>query len=70
MDKFEGIMAEKGAELEKVSEDINRIKNEWFPKLEELVEKINSNFSNYFKKMKCAGEVSLSLPENQVCTMN
>lgn len=65
-EKFTNLLAEKGEELEKVTQEINTVKNVWLPMLENLVEKINGNFSNYFNKMKCAGEVSLNIPDNQV----
>ncbi|XP_058792958.1 structural maintenance of chromosomes protein 5 [Phymastichus coffea] len=49
----------KETELRTVSEEIDQVKQKWLPMLNELVEKINRNFSYCFTKMKCAGEVSL-----------
>lgn len=57
---------EKGAKFEKVTENINEIKNDWYSKLSTLVDKININFRNYFQKMRCAGEVSVSQGDNQL----
>ncbi|XP_014204116.1 structural maintenance of chromosomes protein 5 [Copidosoma floridanum] len=64
IDTLEGVIKEKDAELTKVTEEISRTKNEWYPSLSALVDKINNNFSNYFSKMKCAGEVSLCHGDN------
>lgn len=46
----------------------NRIKelhNKWFPKLCEIIENINDNFSKFMSSMSYAGEVQL-LRENEV----
>ncbi|XP_067207450.1 structural maintenance of chromosomes protein 5 [Linepithema humile] len=55
---------EKTVELEKISKEIEELKKKWLQPLEELVEKINANFSAYFAAMDCAGEVTLSHGEN------
>lgn len=34
-------------------------KERWFNPLKQLVEKINGKFSDFFRSMKCAGEVDL-----------
>lgn len=60
------MIKQQDEELNKISEEINKIKDEWLPSLNALVDKINSNFSNYFTKMKCAGEVSLIHSDNPV----
>lgn len=51
--------------LEKQRTDTENIKQEWLPPLQELISKINNNFSHFFSSMKCAGEVDLNIPENQ-----
>ncbi|XP_071557366.1 structural maintenance of chromosomes protein 5 [Temnothorax nylanderi] len=50
--------------LEKMTTEIENLKEKWLYPLEQLVEKINSNFSSYFFAMDCAGEVTLSHAEN------
>ncbi|KAL7298761.1 hypothetical protein TKK_0008507 [Trichogramma kaykai] len=52
--------------LARVTQEIEKIKECWLPLLITLVDRINANFSAYFKRMKCAGEVSLSIPENDM----
>lgn len=52
--------------LEKMTKDIEKLKEKWLRPLEQLVEKINTNFSSYFFAMDCAGEVTLSHGENVV----
>lgn len=52
--------------LEKMTKEIEKLKEKWLRPLEQLVEKINTNFSSYFFAMDCAGEVTLSHGENVV----
>lgn len=52
--------------LEKMTKEIEKLKEKWLQPLEQLVEKINTNFSSYFFAMDCAGEVTLSHGENVV----
>ncbi|XP_071634268.1 structural maintenance of chromosomes protein 5 [Temnothorax longispinosus] len=52
--------------LEKMTTEIENLKEKWLYPLEQLVEKINSNFSSYFFAMDCAGEVTLSHGENNL----
>ena len=47
-------------------EEIEDIKTRWIDPLQELISKINKNFSSFFKSMQCAGEVDLHVPENPV----
>ena len=47
-------------------EKIEEIKRQWLDPLRELMEKINENFGYFFSCMKCAGEVDLSVPANEV----
>ena len=67
MESLDEIIKDKEQELTNITEEIVKIKDEWLPMLENLVGKINNNFSNYFSKMKCAGEVSLIQGEKLVC---
>lgn len=52
--------------LEQMTKEIEKLKEKWLNPLEQLIEKINSNFSSYFFAMDCAGEVTLSHGENVV----
>lgn len=47
-------------------EDMNTMVDSWIQPLEELVEKISKNFSEYFKKIGCAGEVRLHKPDDKL----
>ena len=47
-------------------EEIEEIKARWLDPLKELIQRINENFSFFFKSMKCAGEVDLNIPEQIV----
>lgn len=57
---------QKSIVLEKMTKEIEKLKEKWLQPLEQLVEKINTNFSSYFSAMDCAGEVTLSHGENVV----
>ncbi|KAK4231062.1 SMC5-like protein [Podospora fimiseda] len=52
------------SKLAKVNSDIDRIKSEWEPRLDELVGKINDAFSYNFEQINCAGEVSVHKDED------
>lgn len=52
--------------LEEMTREIEKLKQKWLKPLEQLVEKINANFSSYFFAMDCAGEVTLSHNGNVV----
>jgi len=57
---------EKSAEMEIIMRHIEKLKEKWLRLLEQLVEKINANFSSYFSAMDCAGEVTLAHGKNDV----
>ena len=57
----------RGNHLENYTSEIEELRNSWHQPLQELISKINKNFSDFFKQMNCAGEVDLSVPENPVC---
>lgn len=61
---------EKNSKLEEMTKEIKRLKDKWLPLLEQLIERINTNFSSYFSAMDCAGEVTLAHGEDIVslCT--
>lgn len=57
---------QKTIKVEEMTKEINILKEKWLPQLEQLIERINTNFSSYFSAMDCAGEVTLAHAENVV----
>ncbi|XP_013378683.1 structural maintenance of chromosomes protein 5 [Lingula anatina] len=55
---------EKIKALEDHKKEIEELRRGWIEPLEELVEKINKNFGDFFSQMNCVGEVDLDRPEN------
>ncbi|KAK4162054.1 SMC5-like protein [Cladorrhinum sp. PSN259] len=51
--------ANQESKLADVNSQIDNIKSEWEPRLDELVGKINDAFSYNFEQISCAGEVSV-----------
>ena len=49
----------RDADRGKAEEKMTLLKNSWLQSLENLIERINTNFSNYFASMGFAGEVGL-----------
>lgn len=66
MEDLRKFVETKTEELRKIEQETENIRNQWFPALERLVDRINSNFSRYFSEMKCAGEISLTHDDNVV----
>ncbi|RLU20141.1 hypothetical protein DMN91_006747 [Ooceraea biroi] len=58
------VIKTRTAEVENITKEIEKLKEKWLQPLEQLVEKINANFSSYFSAMDCAGEVTLAHGEN------
>jgi len=48
---------------------IEEAKDKWLRPLQELVDKINVNFSHFFRCLKCMGEVHLNIPDNPVSSI-
>ena len=46
--------------------DVTEMRNQWLTPLNDLIARINTNFSRFFAAMDCSGEVDLSVPEDQV----
>lgn len=59
-------IAENTDKIERMAKEIEELKEKWLQPLQQLIEKINTNFSSYFAAMDCAGEVTLSHGENPV----
>ncbi|XP_044128806.1 structural maintenance of chromosomes protein 5 isoform X1 [Bufo gargarizans] len=49
----------KKTELESFRQNILQVKEDWLIPLKQLVEKINEQFSSFFRSMQCVGEVDL-----------
>ncbi|KAM3937661.1 structural maintenance of chromosomes protein 5 isoform 2-T2 [Leptodactylus fuscus] len=49
----------KKTELESFRQNILQVKEDWLIPLKQLVEKINEQFSGFFRSMQCVGEVDL-----------
>lgn len=64
--KLESDVENRERALSGHQEKIEEIKRQWLEPLRELMEKINENFGYFFSCMKCAGEVDLSVPANEV----
>lgn len=56
----------KTIKINNITAEIENLKEKWLKPLEQLVNKINLNFSSYFSAMDCAGEVTLSHGEDIV----
>jgi len=64
--KLTEFVKQKTIKVEEMTKEINTLKEKWLPLLEQLIERINTNFSSYFSAMDCAGEVTLAHGENVV----
>ncbi|XP_044733630.1 structural maintenance of chromosomes protein 5 [Chrysoperla carnea] len=53
-------------QIENMLEQLNELKLKWFGPLEELIDRINTRFEQYFQKMSCAGNVSIVKAENEL----
>lgn len=48
----------------KAAEELNAKKTQWVPRLNEIVKEINTSFKEYFRQIKCRGEVKLAKDES------
>ncbi len=55
---------EQVARLEELNEKVAEIRNQWEPKVDELIERINDAFSYNFEQISCAGEVGIHKDED------
>ncbi len=51
-------------ELKLAKAELDTITDVWLPTLKRLVEQINERFSDNFQQIACAGEVTLTEPED------
>lgn len=56
------LMNEKN-HLQKLEEDLNNLHEQWYPAIQNVVQTINQNFSDFFNKMGFVGEVELTRKE-------
>ncbi|KAF2354453.1 P-loop containing nucleoside triphosphate hydrolase [Trinorchestia longiramus] len=52
-------------EEERGSTDVSELRSEWLSSISTLTSTINSSFSRLMARIKCAGEVKLSKPQNE-----
>ncbi|WIA31719.1 hypothetical protein OEZ86_002595 [Tetradesmus obliquus] len=64
IERLAGEMAAQRAELDSLHTEIEQLKEEWLPKLQEVVGQINTSFAANFAQIGCAGEVLLSQHED------
>ncbi|XP_078052832.1 structural maintenance of chromosomes 5 [Augochlora pura] len=66
IDYLKEFIQTKTREMEVMSIQIEKLREEWMTPLTKIVEKINSKFSSYFSAMDCSGEVVLAAAENSM----
>jgi len=66
IEKLEKKMAGNNAAQTAHKDEISQLRDSWLPPLQEIIDKVNQQFSSYFRQMKCAGEVTLRVPPNPV----
>ncbi|WIA11591.1 hypothetical protein OEZ85_011696 [Tetradesmus obliquus] len=64
IERLAGEIAAQRAELDTLHMEIEQLKEEWLPKLQEVVGQINTSFAANFAQIGCAGEVLLSQHED------
>ncbi|KAF6036619.1 SMC5 [Bugula neritina] len=64
IEKLEKKMAGNNAAQTAHKDEISQLRDSWLPPLQEIIDKVNQQFSSYFRQMKCAGEVTLRVPPN------
>jgi chromosome segregation ATPase len=62
--KLETEKAQRDDRLADIDRNIDRIKTQWEPRLDKLIDTINDAFSYNFERVECAGEVSLHKDED------
>jgi len=63
IEALESDLSKEQSQLEFVSNKIIALRNQWLPKLEELIARIHQSFSAHFEKINCQGVISLAKPE-------
>lgn len=57
-------LEKKSKKLHDHQSNYENMKNNWLQRVEEMINGINDKFSELFLQLKCAGEISLSRPDN------
>ena len=65
LEALKASIIDKEARASNLIETMQNRENEWKAELNQLVSTISSNFSQYFRKMKCAGTVELYTGNNE-----
>lgn len=63
--KFENDIREGHAQLDNTNLNMDKLEKEWLEPLEQLVQEINDKFSNAFRRMGCAGDISIYKGPNE-----
>jgi len=64
IDSIRSRLTLKTTRLSKLTSDMKSIREQWEPKLNELIKEISSTFSDAFDRIGCAGEVRVSTHED------
>jgi len=62
--KLQQVIEEAEQNQEESNTNIEKLKREWLPKLEEVIDKINTSFEQYMANVGCAGQVKLEQKED------
>lgn len=64
IEKLQQTMARRQGQADELSGEIDQIRAEWEPQVDELVGRINDAFSYNFEQISCAGEISIHKDED------
>lgn len=64
--KMSDSVQQKEANLKEYTDGIEKLKESWLPPLQQLIGKINKNFSYFLGELGCAGEISIKHGDNPV----
>lgn len=53
-------LSKKQEKLGEISENVNNIKEQWYPRLQNLIDQINQAFSRQFRELGCTGEIRIN----------
>jgi len=66
LESMEAELSGDQTELEAADKDIKALEVKWKPKLLEIVEIVNKQFSNYYREINCEGEVKLNEADKDI----
>lgn len=64
IEHIQSTIENRRAHLEQLAEDMRDVRNEWEPRLDDIIAKINDAFSYNFAQINCAGEVGVHKDED------